>query len=339
MTDSPPADPPPLTDIRKLVAPLRQKANRIRRRHNATEPDAELTVALLTALERLLDTPTPPGAIKYDEGDHLAVHLLWQVRAMDAIFGRRHWRWIVHHDNDQTACAHVVIGNNLRRVRVDLTTDELIEPTEADVLLAYQGTGAVGLLETRGATFKGARTSALRGLLSLIGPGGDITMLHRHYPRNPAASPAAGPLATPARTLALAPPLRGGDEDAAAQHSPAGAERQHEGTGEPAAAEPQTLRASPLLLREIRLLAREKEIPATQLVAMIEQVRGLDHLPVGEQEAEQTVAILLNERIPRLGEQEAVTLRALVEQAEPHLPIIAAASPPSSPATGDAEAA
>lgn len=291
-TAAPPAPTP--TQIKRLVEPLKLEAAQVRA---GIAHEDGLTPDLFARLEPLLDTPTPAGAIKH-EATYATVYLAWQIRCMDVVFGRRHWRWLVHHTNQgRTALAHVVIGNNLSALCLDKDTGELKGVRFATILARWEGSGDVTAITSRD-PYKASRTSALGGLLALIGFGADVIgMLSR--PRTSAVevtAPAPTPMAGPSGRVA----------GSAAQPAP----------------EARQL-AEPVMMREIKDLARDRDIPDSQLIALAQQALGLPETPMGEHAAALRVAIVLSDRKVRFPHAAAIALKGLVTGAEPHLPVLA----------------
>jgi hypothetical protein len=322
MTDShhaaqPDGSEPALTDIKRLVSPLKRKADRIRTKASYKD---RLTPELLEELEELLDETTPAEAIKREAG-YRTVHLVWQIRCLDAVFGRRHWRWLVHHTNNgRTAHAHVLVGNKLAMLALDQATGELQDASDAEILAHWEGPGDVNALVTND-PFKASRTSALRSVLALIGPGGDVTML-------PAGSRVPGTQATSttATTDTAQPPPAASGQDPG---TPAGAPA----TGATQAAPRSAVRlATGVMLREIKDIAHQRRIPASQLAALTRQALDAPESSMSEPEAERALTIVLSDRVVRLPDAAAVRLKALVSSADAHLPVIA--SQPSAPVDG-----
>jgi hypothetical protein len=291
-----------LTEIKKVIKPVKTKADEIRQQHPY---EGVLTAKLLDALEPLLDTPTPQQALKR-EAKYTTVHLVWQRRFMDAVFGRRHWRALIAYSEDGlTAIAHVVVGNDLAVLEVDEQTGELKNVERAEILARWEGPGGSIPMESKGATMKAAKTSALRTLLAEIGPGGDVTMLRTSYPsaqeraRAQAAAPASAPLQRSA--------------------------------GEPATAavgEQSPRLATDLMLKDIKGLARERRIGYAQLARLTQRSMGVAESNLNEAQARARLNVVLSDRRPRLPYDAAVRLRALIEAAEPE-PLTPAAAPAS----------
>jgi hypothetical protein len=280
-------------DVRELLAPLKRKADKLRKKEKY---QGELTADLFAALEPLLDEPTPEDAIEWpsETSGYTNVKLLYQIRFMDVLFGRRHWRSLTHPDDGGlTILAHVVIGNNLGGLELDPTTGALIRDEVAELHGCWEGWGGVNQLESKGNTLKGSATSALRRLLSLIGPGGDVFMMPVDYSqRNSNSNNGGAP--RPARTR---------PEQAAVA-----------GAG--------VRKASLLMVKEITGLARERKLPDSQLANLIRRAIGLGDEPYTETLAREVLAEKLNERRIVLPFDVALTLRLLVEQADPLAPVI-----------------
>jgi hypothetical protein len=299
-------------DVRDLLAPLKRKADKLRKKEKY---QGELTAALFAELEPLLDEPTPEDAIEWpsDASGYTNVKLLYQIRFMDVLFGRRHWRSLTHPDDGGlTILAHIVIGNNLGGLELDATTGALIRDELAELHGCWEGWGGVNQMESKGNTLKGSATSALRRLLSLIGPGGDVFMMPVDYSqRNSNSNSGNGGAPRPART-------RPRPEQAAVA-----------GAG--------VRKASLMMVKEITGLARERKLPDSQLANLIRRAIGLPDEPYTETLAREVLAEKLNERRIVLPFDVALTLRLLVEQAEPVAPVIGtrdAARRPAAPGGG-----
>jgi hypothetical protein len=284
-------------DVRDLLAPLKRKADKLRKKEKY---QGELTADLFAALEPLLDEPTPEDAIEWpsETSGYTNVKLLYQIRFMDVLFGRRHWRSLTHPDDGGlTILAHIVIGNNLGGLKLDPTTGALIRDDVAELHGCWEGWGGVNQLESKGNTLKGSATSALRRLLSLIGPGGDVFMMPVDYSqRNSNSNSGNGGAPRPART-------RPRPEQAAVA-----------GAG--------VRKASLMMVKEITGLARERKLPDSQLANLIRRAIGLPDEPYTETLAREVLAEKLNERRIVLPFDVALTLRLLVEQADPVAPVI-----------------
>jgi hypothetical protein len=318
MTDTQANAPPKRATLRQLVSQVKTSADRIRKKHEVTVDDP-LTAEIVRELEWVLNAKTPELAIKRDEGPYPTVHLVWQMRAMDVLFGRDHWCWRIHMIDDRTARAHVVVGNHLRRITLDRKTGELVIPEEAQILRGpWELEAGVSTYEHRGAMIKGARTGALRAVLQIIGFGGDVTLLPRlNPPEHDDAHPRPELVAVPDPAPAVeAPPAAPARAPAAAQPAATEAPRPVREPLDPAERE-----AVHLLIREVRGLADEKRIPASQLAILIGRAVGCEQQLLDEQTAETRVLVMLESPSVNLTREEVMTLRALVEQADPNLPL------------------
>lgn len=264
--------------------------------------DGTLTNALLLKLQPLLNEPTPsryivttpsvPGKPYVSTGINSGQY---QCDVMNDVLGVAHWAYRTHYEDGGTvARVFVIVGNNLTGVTLDKATGELVIPEGAEVLSDRDGWGGFARGNGRGDVMKGSETNTLKRVLGRMGPGGDVYRLdveaevHGEAPAYQVPGVPAGgqslPLPAPGQPVTPTPV---GAPATAVPADPAAAQA-HPG---------QTKPASEAQVGMLKAKARSKGLPASQMVAIMRIVAGLQPNPVSsEAEAQQ----VLNDKLPRL---------------------------------------
>jgi hypothetical protein len=276
-------------DPGELDRTRRQDADEIRERLGY---DGRLTTGLLVALEPLLVEPSPPELSSGTDDQGWATRqLLHQIRVMDEVLLRTHWRYLTHHeDGGRTARTWVLVGNRLARAKLDPRTGELVEG-KAAVTLAYDGWGGLDHMPSKGTLLKSSQTSALRRLLAQIGPGRDVyentAPPEDHQPNENGARVSATRF-TP-ELVAVA------------------------GAGEQKAEE--------LEVKELRAVIRRQGLFQHQIANLIRAAAGRPAITFpSEQAAREVVEKTLDDQRVVLAAEVVAPLRALLKQAKPEPP-------------------
>ncbi len=284
-------------DVLERRAGLREDPTELHqtRRRDADEIRARLgyrgrlTTGLLLALEPLMTEPSPLelGASMREDGAATR-QLLFQIRVMDEILLRTHWRYLIHYeDAGRTARAWVLIGDRLAQAKLDPRTGELIEAGAA-VKLSYDGWGGLDSMRSKGILLKSSQTSALRRLLAQVGPGRDL-----YESKTPPED----------------------DEPDVTAKSASGARFAAELVAVAGAGEP---KAEELEVKELRAIIRRQGLFQHQVANLIRAAAGRPPITFpNEEAAREVVEKTLDDQRVVLAADVVDPLRALLEQAKP----------------------
>jgi hypothetical protein len=146
--------------------------------------DGTLTVVMISALQQLLDEPTPRKCVVEAESTPDKPFASTGLKTsqygfdyLNAVYGVAHWQSFVHYTHDGTvAHVYVVVGNNLPLVRLHPETGELIVPDGAEILVLRDGWGGHES-GTKGNVLKGSETNAIKRVFARLGVAADVMRL------------------------------------------------------------------------------------------------------------------------------------------------------------------
>lgn len=297
-TDTPATDDGLVVDPAvELMSTRAQRAAAVRATHDY---DGRLTLAMISALQPLLEEPTPTRYVTTTaattDKPYISTGLnstQYQVDYLNAVFGLAHWRYLLHYEESGTlARCWAVVGNDLTAIRVNPDTGELDIPETAEVLVVRDGWGGHRAGSTKGDVLKGSETNAMKRTLARLGPGGDVYRLD------------------------VEADLHGQDRPFA-PNAPSG-EVPSAGAGDRKATVPQ--------VKMLRAKARDKGLTASQLANIMRAAAGLAAFPWPSEGQAQAV---LDDKLPKLPRQFVDPMVQMIDTGAPPPPAPAPANAPA----------